>query len=196
MSNERAYPLAETLSIDVAFDNANSAATQTVQQIYGGVKVAIDGHELTRFESQDALESEFNQDFEYKGEYPLPILRNFSARALEFARGDVDPTKSTESRIELYDGMGYIVLSWLNTSRVRIGFQTVPIGAAVEPTVPIRSAVGFAVKTEDLVQAVLEANEDILDYIDSSEIQKGETVRDFEQTIAELREVSYTGDVP
>lgn len=181
--NHDADLLGETVSIDVELTEKNP---ESVQQIYGGIKIAIDDYELTRYESQQTLEEEYNQNYEYKGEYPFPILRNLLSGTLDLAYERVDPTKSTELRIELYEAMGYIVVSWITTTRVRIAFQYVPTGASVEPAVPVRSAVGFAVKIKVLVKAVLEASEKLMNYIEKSNIERGDSVNEFERMIDEL----------
>lgn len=179
--------LGRTVSIDVEFSEENPKSVESVQQLYGGIKITIDDYDLTRYESQQRLEDEYNQNYEYKGDYPFPILRNLLSGTLDFAYERVDPTKPTESRIELYEAMGYIVISWVATDKVRIAFQYVPIGASVEPTVPVRSAVGFAIEIKVLVEAVLEASEKLMNYIKNSNIERGDSVNDFEQMINELR---------
>jgi hypothetical protein len=180
-------PIGRTVSIDVEFSEENPKSVESIQQLYGGIKITVDDCELTRYESQQRLEEEYNQNYEYKGEYPFPVLRNLLSGALDFVHKRVDPTKPTESRIELYEAMGYIVMSWITTDKVRIAFQYVPTGASVEPTVPVRSAVGFAVEINVLVEAVLEASEKLMNYIKNSSIDRGDSVNDFEQMINELR---------
>jgi len=186
MTEEPTYPLAENISIDtqITVDDINEVTS--TQQLYGGIRFKIGDEVLTQYSNEKDTHGS-TRGYEYKGEYPFLIIRSLLSKISEFVHGRVDPTGSTESRVELYESAGYIVLSWVNTGYVRVAFQTVPVGASVEPTVPIRSSVGYAVRTVDLEVAILNVSEEMLDYIEKSSIDHGDTLTKFRQQVEDLK---------
>jgi hypothetical protein len=187
------YPVGETVCVDVEYTR-KPANTDSIQQIYGGVKMTVDGYELTRYKRQENLEDEYGRSYEYKGDYPKLVITNLLRHVSEFVRGEVDLTglgESTERRVELHDAMGYIVISWLSEDTARIAFQ-VPSTGVFSPSIPVYSEVGFAVGIEDLVRAVTEASEELITYINDSDIQGSNSLSDLEEITTELREFNST----
>lgn len=191
MTKESTYPLAENISIETQITVDDITSVTSTQQLYGGIRLKIGSESVTRYSNEEDLDAN-DEEYEYKGEYPFLIIRSLLSKISDFAYNRVDPTRSTESRVELYESAGYIVFSWLNSEYVRVAFQTVPVGAQAEPTVPIHSSVGYAVQIGDLVSAILEASKQILHYIEESSVKNSDSVTEFRQQVKQLSSETTT----
>ena len=95
-----------SIGISLRFRNASLNEIHAPQAINAGLRIFLDGRELTRYQEHERLNREYERDYEYKEQYIVSHLRNLMDGLGAFKRSGIDPTEPNvygEQRYELYE---------------------------------------------------------------------------------------------
>jgi hypothetical protein len=187
-----------TVTITIGFEQPPTENIGGAALTYGGIRVHVDGRELTKLEDEDGyrrqsenrprydsrgnvLDAEFH---EFKGEFIAPIISKL-LDTLIFVANQTD--RFPEQTVQLTGtGGNLLVISYLDGEHVRFAFQKKYGGENYNHHPPLDNQIGYAVGFDELCQEVIVAAEEYLTFTEIAG-HEGEQVETIEERVDTLR---------
>ena len=196
-----------SVHMSIAFENPTpeSLAPGTTK---GGIRIEVDGAEMTRYENQNALNIEASQDemresrnwfthsgdllsergyYDYKGYHLFTHLRDLLTTLIDLK--ETQGRRFEEKIVQLHEVEEVLVLSYLDGELVRYAFQNrYGRGGRVNPTT--KAALGYAVDLDELCKEMIRCGRELIEYMrrgfPDTEITNRDMWRQFQDDINDL----------
>lgn len=174
-----------SVTIEIGFEGEPSESARELPMVYGGLRIEVDGDELTRYQNQTELSKELKQREQYemtwydesgdelpvapyyfKGEYLAVDLGRLSDAFIKSVQLSSDEYREIPASLE--KTASEIVFSYIDAEHVRVAFQNrKPNRDARQP--PMEAACGYSVAQADFCDELIASNEALLSHLEHME---------------------------
>lgn len=198
-----------TVTVTVAFRDAQPSDDQLSQTNIGGLRIEIDGVEVTEYTDQKAINKEVAADpelnpvrwydytgqpldagqWDFKGFYVEDALGGFIGTLRRMKKGGVERFEQVE--VDLPDTSDVIVLSYLDGRHdvIRVAFQN-RLETLGQPGVPtVDASVGYAVELDDLIREVARCGREYVEYAVGQHEEEWQSLRELRIKADELEDL-------
>ena len=190
-----------SVTIEIGFEGEPSESARELPIVYGGLRIEVNGRELTRYQNQKEMSEEVAQreqyemtwydevgeelsvdPYHFKGEYVTVDLGRLSDAFIECVQ--LSPDEYREVPASLAKTASDIVFSYIDAEHLRIAFQNrKPNRDTHRPSMEV--ACGYSVSRAEFCDELIASNEALLSHLECIE---EETDMPDSSAIKEVRE--------
>lgn len=195
------------VQVSIAFENRTpeSLAPSTMK---GGIRIEVDGTEVTRYENQNKLNEEASRDemresrnwftysgnllsergyYDYKGYHLFTHLRDLLTTLIDLK--ETQGGRFEETIVQFHEVEEVLVLSYLDGELIRCAFQN-KYGREGKVNPTTKAALGYAVDLDELCKEMVCCGRELIEYMrrgfPDAEITNRDVWRQFQDDINDL----------